>query len=175
MMTLVVKNNPSPQGGTMTKTDILIPGDEPVIVMTRIFEASRALVWQAISRPEHFARWWGPRRMINEIVEMDIRAGGKWRIRQRDGKDGPAFEFWGEYLEIIPPEKSVSTQHFLDYPPILVSIRLEDLGDGRTRMSAEQRLDSMASREVLLASGMTGGATESYDRLEELLTTLAGG
>jgi len=149
---------------TIGKTEIEIVKDEPVIIMTRIFDAPRALVWQAISRPEHFARWWGPRRMINEIVEMDICPGGKWRIVQ----------FWGEYLEIDPPQKSVSTQRFLDYPPILVSIRLEDLGD-RTRMIAEQRLDSVASREGLLASGMTSGAGESYDRLEELVASLQNG
>ena len=160
---------------TVGKTQVDVIRDEPVIVMTRIFEAPRALVWEAISKPVHFAQWWGPRRMINEIVEMDIRPGGKWRIVQRDGKDGPAFEFWGEYLEVTPPEKSVSTQRFLEFPPILVSIRLEEIGSGRTRLIAEQRLDSMASREGLLASGMTNGAGESYDRLEELIAKLAAG
>jgi uncharacterized protein YndB with AHSA1/START domain len=159
-------------GGAIIKTEIQFPKDEPIVVMTRIFDAPRALVWKATSEPQHFVKWWGPRRMINELVEMDVRPGGKWRIRQRDGKDGPAFEFWGEYLEVVPPEKSVSTQCFLDYPPMIVTIRLEDLGDGRTRLISEQRLDSMASRDGLLASGMTGGATESYDRLEELLATL---
>jgi len=154
----------------MSKTDIVIVKGEPVIVMTRIFDAPRALVWMATSEPQHFVKWWGPRRMINELVEMDVRPGGKWRIRQRDGKDGATYEFWGEYLEIVPPEKSVSTQHFLDFPPIIVTIRLEDLG-ARTRMITEQRLDSLASRDGLLASGMTGGASESYDRLAELLAT----
>jgi uncharacterized protein YndB with AHSA1/START domain len=150
-------------------TTVTLPSDTE-IAMTRVFDAPRELVWEAVTRPEHFARWWGPRRYTSEIHEMDVRPGGRWRVDQH-GEGGIVHPFHGEYLEVDPPSRLVLTQGYRDFPPLLVTITLEE-ADGGTRLTSLTRADSPEGRDALLASGMEGGARESLDRLAELLATL---
>jgi len=84
------------------------PAGEPVVVMRRTFDAPRALVWKACTEPEQVARWWGPRRYENTVLEMDVRPGGRWRIEQR-GPDGRVHRFKGVYHEVVMPERLVNT------------------------------------------------------------------
>jgi uncharacterized protein YndB with AHSA1/START domain len=84
--------------------------------LTRVFDAPRRLVFDAMSKPEHLRRWWGPRRSTMTSCEMvDFRPGGKWRFVLREA-DGTEYAFRGEYREIVPPERVVQTFEFEGMP-----------------------------------------------------------
>ena len=145
-------------------------------VMERIFDAPRELVWKVLTEAEHIPNWWGPRGSTMTVEQMDVRVGGRWRwIAQ--GSDGDA-PFTGEYLEIDPPSKLVNTESFDVEPfnqlePAIVTQTLEDLGDGRTKLVSRSVFPTEEAIQGALASGMTHGAIESWDRLAEELATLA--
>jgi uncharacterized protein YndB with AHSA1/START domain len=143
------------------------------IVLTRDFDAPRALVFEAMSKPEHLSQWWGPAGSTVAYIEMDYRPGGKWRVVERDAK-GEEWGFRGEVREIVPPEKIVQTFEFEGMPGHISveTMRLEDLG-GRTRLIVTSVFDSVQDRDGMLQSGMEKGAGESYDRLEAYLKTLS--
>ena len=94
------------QGSTLTLT---LPSDRE-IVMTRVFDAPRELVFEAHSKCEHLEKWWGPRRYTLSVCEMDFRPGGAYRFVQR-GPDGEEHGFRGEFREIVPPERIVWTSN----------------------------------------------------------------
>jgi len=159
-------------------TTIEVPAGEPIIVMSRTFDAPRALVWKAWTEPEHVARWWGPRRYVNTVLEMDVRPGGRWRIEQR-GADGRVHRFRGVYHEVIEPERLVNTFIYEDDAwtfedrPAVEEHTFEEQG-GRTRLTTISRFGSLADRDGMVSSGMEEGARESLDRLAELLAELQG-
>ena len=143
------------------------------IRMTRLFDAPRQLVFEAMSKPEHVKRWWG---CLGEgysvpVCEIDLRVGGKWRFVNRHPK-GEA-EFYGEYREINPPSRIVFTEIFAEFPDV-VSVVTTDLTEegGKTRMTATVRYPSAEVRDMVLGTGMAGGAAISYDRLEDLVVEL---
>jgi uncharacterized protein YndB with AHSA1/START domain len=144
------------------------------IVMTRVFDAPRALVFEAHSKPEHIRRWWGPRGYTTPITEMDFRPGGAWRFVQR-GTDGTEFGFRGEFREIVPPEKIVWTFEFEGMPGhvSVQTLTLEEK-DGRTTLTSRLEFPSTEERDGMLHSGMERGASDSMDRLEEHLAVMAG-
>lgn len=160
----------TPTTGSPAHATTLTLAGEREIVMTRTFAAPRELVWRAVTEPRHFARWWGPRGFTCEVREMDVRPGGRWSAEQT-APDGGVYRFWGEYLEVDHPGRIVHTQRFLEFPPLHVTITLEEQG-GATLLTSVTRVDSAAGRDALLASGMERGARQSYDRLAELLETL---
>ena len=143
--------------------------DGAEFVMERIFDAPRELVWQALTDPERIPRWWGKRDTSMTVAEMDVRVGGRWRwIAHTPDGEAP---FSGEYLEIDPPSRLVNTEMF-DVPPFnegepaIVTQTLEDV-DGKTKLTAISRFPTAEALEGALATGMVGGAIESWDRLEE--------
>lgn len=139
------------------------------IAMTRTFDAPRALVFEALTRPEHLARWWGPRRYALVRCELDLRPGGKWRFVQR-GADGREHAFRGEYREVVAPERVVSTFEYEGLPGhVSVETMTLEEKDGRTTLTAHSVFASREDRDGILQSGMESGARESYDRLDELL------
>jgi uncharacterized protein YndB with AHSA1/START domain len=151
---------------------VTTPSDEE-IRMTRLFNAPRHLVFEAMTRPEHVKRWWG---RLGEgysvpVCEIDLRPGGQWRFvnRHPNGEAG----FRGEYREIMPPSRLVFTEIFEDFPDSVsvVTAELTDEG-GKTRLTATVRYPSLAVRDMVLASGMSTGAGISYDRLEDLVAEL---
>ena len=150
-------------------TTFELSGDRET-VMTRTFAAPRGLVWRAITEPAHFARWWGPRGYVCHVVEMDVRPGGRWRAEQT-APSGHVHHFWGEYLEVSPPERLVHTQRYLEYPPLEVTITLTER-DGQTLLHSVTRFDTPESRAGTLQAGMECGARQSMDRLDELLETM---
>ena len=144
------------------------------IVMTREFDAARDLVFEAHSKCEHLAMWWGPRRYSLEVCEMDFRPGGKYRF-VHSGPDGvEEHGFRGEYREIVPPAKIVWTFEWEGMPGHISvdTLTLEDLGSGRTKLIAHSLFDSKEDRDGMLQSGMEEGAGETYDRLAEFVQTL---
>ena len=153
------------------KLTLTTPSDRE-IVMTRVFDAPRDLVFEAHTSCEHLTHWWGPRKYEFAGCEVDFRAGGKWRIVHR-GPDGEEYGFHGEYREIVPPERIVWTFEFEGMPGhvSVETLTLEE-HDGKTTLTATSVYDTVEDRDGMLESGMESGAAESMDRLDEYLETL---
>ena len=156
---------------------VTLPSDRE-IVLTRIFNAPRELVFEAWTKPEHVRNWWGPRDSKQVLFEADVRPGGSWRYVIVGG-DGVEVPFTGVYQEVTPPERLVYTETY-DVAPF-------NLGDpalntatftqeaARTLVTVTTVYPTKEVRDFVLTTGMEGGAAESYDRLEELLIELSKG
>jgi uncharacterized protein YndB with AHSA1/START domain len=148
---------------------------EREIVLTREFDAPRDLVFEAFSKPEHIAQWWGQRASTLAVCDMDFRPGGAWRFVER-AADTSEYGFRGEYREIVRPERIVQTFEFEGMPGhvSVETMIFAELNQGdRTRITNTTVFDSVEDRDGLLQSGMEQGAAESYDRLAEHLRTMA--
>jgi len=142
------------------------------IVMERVFDAPRELVWEAMTNPELVKRWYGPRGHNLVVCEIDFRVGGKWRyvLRSPDGKDLGQF---GEFREIHKPERIVMTEGFDGFCEMGVAVDtcvFTEQG-GKTKLALTVEAPSKEARDGIIASGMEHGAAETYDRLNEMLTT----
>jgi uncharacterized protein YndB with AHSA1/START domain len=138
------------------------------IVLTRVFDAARQLVWDAFTRPELLKRWFGPRGWALVACEVDLRVGGGFRFVLR-GPDGREMGMRGVYREIVPPERSVHMESFDDYPgeSQVTAVFVEQ--GGQTRLTATVLYPSKEVRDIVIQTGMEHGAAESYDKLAELL------
>ena len=140
--------------------------------MTRIFDAPRDLVFEAHTSCEHTTKWWGPRKYEFVSCDIDFREGGKWRMVHR-GPDGDEHAFRGEYREIVRPERIVWTFEYEGFPgQISVETLTLEEHDGKTTLTATSVYDTVEQRDAMLQSGMTDGATETFERLDEYLETL---
>ena len=142
------------------------------ICLTRLFDAPPALVFEAMTKPEHIARWWGQlgAGYSVPVCEVDLRVGGKWRFVNRHPKGEVAFH--GEYREITPPDRLVYTELMEPYPDgSLVTTTFADEA-GKTRVTVIASYPSKAIRDMVLSSGMERGAAASYDRLEDVAREL---
>jgi uncharacterized protein YndB with AHSA1/START domain len=138
------------------------------IVLTRVFDAPRHLVFDAFTKPELLKRWFGPRGWSLVVCEIDLRVGGTFRFVLRS-PDGSQMGMRGTYREIVPPERSVHMESFDDYPgESQVTTVLVEQG-GRTTLTATVLYPSQEIRDIVIKSGMEHGAAESYDKLAELL------
>lgn len=157
---------------TTTPMEIVTPPDEPVIIVRRFVKAPQALVYQAWTDPEHRRRWWGPRALEVVVCEIDLRVGGGYRIVHR-APDGQEFGFHGEYREIDPPHRLVNTFVYEGEPEheAVETLTLQAVAGG-TLVTGTTRHASFAARDGHVASGMATGITESYQRLDELLSSL---
>jgi uncharacterized protein YndB with AHSA1/START domain len=142
------------------------------ILMTRVFDAPRDLVFEEHSSCEHMSNWWGPRKYEFASCEIDFRPGGAWRIVHR-GPDGEEHGFHGEFREIVPPERIVWTFEYEGMPGH-VSVETLTLEEdaGKTTLTATSVFDTVEDRNGMLESGMESGAAETMDRLDEYLEVL---
>jgi uncharacterized protein YndB with AHSA1/START domain len=140
------------------------------IVMTRVFDAPRRLVFDALTKPELFKRWFGPRGWSLAVYEADLRVGGAWRSVLR-GPDGTNMGMSGVYREIVPPERLVSTESFDDYPGESLNTLLLVEQGGKTTLTVTILYQSQEIRDAVIKSGMDHGAAECYDKLAELLAS----
>jgi len=153
---------------------LAVPDDEPILWMSRIFDAPRALVWQALTDPKHAVHWWGQAAAKNVVFEMDSRVGGKWRVHQQY-PDGQVFRFRGEVREFEPPCRIVQTfgmEGMFEDKIIVETATLTDIGNGRTLYKVVSRFESFEDRAGMIMSGMSYGAQEMLGRLAEYLDTL---
>jgi len=142
------------------------------IAMERVFDAPRELVFAAYTDPAHIPHWWGPRGVTTTVDTMDVRPGGTWRFVHRD-QDGAEYGFHGEYREVVPPERLVSTFEFEGMPGhVLVDTATFTEVDGKTKVTVTSLFASGEDLQGMMDSGMEAGARESWDRLAELLATL---
>jgi uncharacterized protein YndB with AHSA1/START domain len=151
------------------QTTITVDHDVPLVRITREFDAPAAKVFRAHTDPALVTLWTGPRRHEMRLDHYDCRTGGSYRYLL--ASNGNEFGFHGSFHEVRPSELIVQTFTFEGQPDGVALERLvfEDLGDGRTRLTATSLVDSFAERDAFVASGMEEGVREGYERLEELL------
>ena len=151
---------------------VTTPSDREV-VLTRVFDAPRHLVFEALTKPELITRWFGPRGWTMPVCEVDLRVGGRWRYLLR-GPDGREMGMRGGYREISPPDRLVHTESFDDFPvgeAVVTTVLVEE--GGRTTLTATVLSPSKEARDAVIKSGMEKGAGETYDRLAELLASMS--
>ena len=156
------------RGSTDTTTIHSEGGD---LVFERTFDAPREAVRNAFTDPRLIPRWWGPHGTTTDVVEMDVRPGGKWRYISHE-PDRDDVIFYGEYLEVDPPQRFGWTFMF-DVDGIgpqggPETFTFEDVG-GKTKVTSISHMGSAELIDAALATGMVGGALETWDRLEALL------
>jgi uncharacterized protein YndB with AHSA1/START domain len=145
------------------------------IELTRLFDAPRRLVFEALTKPEHVRRWWGilDDKHSVPVCEIDLRVGGTWRY-VGEGPEGRMPAFYGVYREIVPPERLVCTEVFEPFPDagsVVTTVLTEE--NGKTRLTVTASYPSKDVRDMVLQTGMERGAAISYDRLEEVAAGLA--
>jgi uncharacterized protein YndB with AHSA1/START domain len=158
------------QGGTnMAKTQVFAEPGKHDIMVTRDFDAPRDLVFKVYTDPELMPEWLGPRRLAMTIHKMEVRPGGSWRYTHREA-DGTEYGFRGVYHDVVSPERIVGTFEFEGMPGhvSLESATFED-HDGKTRLTIKSVFQSVEDRDGMLQSGMEGGMSEAFERLDELL------
>jgi uncharacterized protein YndB with AHSA1/START domain len=156
---------------------VTLPADEQILI-TREFDAPRHLVWRAWTTPELVRRWWSGRRGAMTIAEIDLRVGGRWRYVMTAG-GGFEVAFHGEYREIVPEERIVTTEVFempgAEQPPdgeaVLNIVDFAESG-GRTRLELLVQCPTKELRDTIIDSGMETGMQEQMDALEELTISL---
>ncbi len=160
--------------GTATVT---LPTDEQILI-TRGFDAPKHLVYKAFTTPELVKRWWHANRGEMTIAEIDLQVGGKWRyVMVADG--GIEVGFHGEYREIVPDERIVSTEVFEGLPEgvseeegATVNTATFIEADGRTTVTILVQAANKVSRDAIIESGMEGGLQDAMDLLEQVAVSL---
>ena len=166
--------------GTTHTATVTLPSDTQILI-TREFEAPKHLVFEAYTTPELVTRWWSGERGEVTVAEIDLRVGGRWRYAMV-ANEGFEVAFHGEFREIVPDERLVSTEVFegmpdQEYPGgdelgTLNTATFTEI-DGRTRLEVLVDCPSTEIRDAIISSGMEGGMQEGYDRLEQVAISLA--
>jgi uncharacterized protein YndB with AHSA1/START domain len=149
--------------------------DNREAVATRVFDAPRELVFEAMTNPEHVMRWYGPRDTQLASCEIDLRPGGRFRFVMQ-GPENTEFAFSGVYREVVRPERVVNTWSFEPYPDAeaLETATWEER-DGRTTVTMSIRFATPEDYAGWAGSGAFGGWAETLDRLGEVIAGLAAG
>ena len=154
---------------------ITLPSDTEILIV-RDFDAPADLVFEAYTTPELVQRWWGFETSEWLVCEIDLRVGGRWRYVVRD--DDMEVGFHGEYREIDPPGRLVTTELYEGAPgateadAAVNTVTLEETG-GVTTLSVLVQCVNQEQRDAIIASGMESGLQVSYDRLEEVFRQTA--
>jgi uncharacterized protein YndB with AHSA1/START domain len=160
--------------GTATVT---LPSDEQILI-TREFDAPRHLVYEAFTTPELVKRWWHAKRGEMTVAEIDLRVGGRWRYVMI-ADDGTEVGFHGEYREVVPNERIVSTEIYEGLPE---GVSEEDAAtvntatftevEGRTTLTILVQAANKMSRDAIIESGMETGLQDALDLLEQVAVSL---
>jgi uncharacterized protein YndB with AHSA1/START domain len=158
-------------------TAVLTLPSDTQILMTREFDAPKHLVFEAYTKPEHVRRWWAGRNGEVTSCEVDLRVGGTWRYVMVTSQGGFEVAFHGEFQEIVPDERIVTTEVFEGMPDgtgggeVLTTVTFTEVG-GRTTLQMLTDCDSTETRDAILATGMEDGAQGSLDALERVAVEL---
>jgi uncharacterized protein YndB with AHSA1/START domain len=154
----------------MAKAVFTIDENKLEVTISRVFDASRERLWQAQIDPVQIAQWWGPRAYKLTIEKLETSVGGKWRMRHLDTESNEHW-FNGEYKELVEPEKIVRTFNYEPHPEFVMTetVHFEALPDGKTKQIAVTHFPSIEALKGMTGSGMEWGATESLERLAELV------
>jgi uncharacterized protein YndB with AHSA1/START domain len=154
------------------KTTFTVNKEKLDSTMERVFDAPRDLLWKAHTDKELMAKWWGPRKYETAIETYEPHVGGKWKMVHK--ADGEEHVFFGEFKEIAEPSMLTWTFNYEPYPnsTIVETVHFEELSKGKTKLRTVSHYTSIEALEGMIGSGMEDGATESWDRLEELVAGL---
>lgn len=156
----------------MTTTQVTAEPGTPYIDFTREFDAPRDLLFRAHTDPELLVQWLGPRRLTMVIDRYDVEDGGKWRYIHRD-QDGTEFGFHGVFHGTPSPDGMVQTFEFEGAPGhVSLDWLTFEERDGRTVLHGHSVFQSVQARDAMVQSGMEGGLSEAYERLDELIPKL---
>ena len=149
---------------------VTLPSDTEILI-TRTFEAPRPLVWDSLTTPRHLLRWWGPEWHPLVSCEIDLRPGGAWRYVTRDA-EGNELAWRGIYRTIVAPERIESTELFEGFPDAeSVNVMTLTEADGVTTLQTLVRHATKENRDGHVDSGMEAGMQQTFDRLDDLLST----
>jgi uncharacterized protein YndB with AHSA1/START domain len=153
-------------------TTYTTPSDQEIVV-TRVVDAPRQLVFEAHTNPAHLPHWMvGPEGWTMPVCEIDLRPGGAWHFVWRNS-DGAEMAMQGVYQEVVPPERLVSTESWGgDWPETLNTLVLSE-ENGKTTITQRVRYPSKEARDAAIKTGMQKGMSASYERLAEYLQTMA--
>jgi uncharacterized protein YndB with AHSA1/START domain len=156
----------------MATTTSATPSAKREIVIARVFDAPRDLVFKAWIDAKQMAQWWGPQGFTNPVCELDVRPGGAIRIDMR-GPDGIVYPMTGTFREIVEPERLVFTAMAEDKDgnPLLeahTTVTFEELG-GKTKLTVHARAVGIAPIAAQMLEGMEAGWTQSLERLAALV------
>jgi uncharacterized protein YndB with AHSA1/START domain len=163
------------------KASVTLPDDTQILI-TREFDAPKHLVYRAYTEPDLIRRWWSGQRGEVTSVEVDLRVGGSWRYVMM-ANEGFEVAFHGEFREIVPNERIVSTEVFEGAPDAGQYPSGDDEGaavttttftevDGRTLMTQAVECGTREVRDAIIESGMEEGMQEAMDKLEEVARSL---
>lgn len=160
------------RGGSAVVT---LPTDTQILV-TREFAAPRHLVYEAWTTPELVKRWWNAKRGVMTVAEIDLRVGGKWRYVMIADR-GFEVAFHGEFREIVPNERIVSTEVYEGVPPgvpnegTVNTATFRQSGD-RTTLTILIEAPNKQVRDLIIQSGMEAGLQDALDLLEQVAQQL---
>lgn len=158
---------------SQNQVEIVVDPVEPIITTRRVVNAPRALVWDCFTKPEHIRRWKAPKDLEMLVCECDVRPGGTWRAVYRR-PNGEEFGLHGVFREVAPPERLVRTfVMFAAADEALETIVLTESGPGKTLITTKTAYKTMAIRDGLVQHGMGSGMEDAYERLDELVASLA--
>jgi uncharacterized protein YndB with AHSA1/START domain len=155
---------------------VTLPKDEEILI-TRKFDAPKHLVYRAWTTPELVKRWWHAKRGEMTIAEIDLRVGGAWRYVMLT-EDGIEVAFHGEYREIVPNERIVSTEVYEGAPPMegseqgTLNTATFTEADGHTTLTVLVQAPNKDVRDAIIDSGMEDGLQDALDLLEQLAISL---
>jgi len=157
-----------------TRSNPAVGPPERELVLTRVFDVPRALVFKAWTDPKHLVKWWGPKGFTNPVCEVDVRCGGAIRIHMC-GPDGTVYPMSGVYREIIEPERLVFTSSALDKEgkplfEVLHTVTFAEKG-GKTTLTTKARILSSTPEGASYLPGMEAGWTQSLERLGDHLAS----
>ena len=153
---------------------VTLPADRQILIV-REFDAPKHLVYEAWTTPELVRQWWCGERGEMTVAEIDLRVGGRWRYAMI-ATEGFEVAFHGEYHEIVPNERIVSTEAYEGIPDPDENAALNTLtlteADGRTTLTVLVEHKTKEGRDMHINSGMEGGMQEAMDRLERVAVSL---
>lgn len=154
----------------MPKTSFTIKREGLIVIMERIFDAPRELVWKTIIDPQIVPKWWGPVKFETIVKKMDFKVGGEWNFVHKGG--GEEYSFRGVYTKIEPPRLVSQTFNFEPVGlghEMTETMIFEELSNGKTKGIRTSVFQNIEDLEAMIANGMESGATETWERLAELV------
>jgi uncharacterized protein YndB with AHSA1/START domain len=159
------------------KASVTLPADDQILI-TREFDSPKHLVYKAFTTPELVKRWWNAKRGEMTVCEIDLKVGGKWRYAMVT-PDGFEVAFHGEYRDIVPNERVVTTEIYEGLPEgvsdeegATVNTATFAEADGRTTMTILVQAASKTARDAIIDSGMEAGMQDAFDLLEQVAVSL---
>jgi uncharacterized protein YndB with AHSA1/START domain len=160
---------------TVTHSAVVTLPSDTTILITREFDAPRHLVYRTWTEPDLIKQWWHANRGTVDSIEVDLRVGGAWRYVMT-ATGGFEVAFHGEFVEIVPDERLVTTEYYEgapEAPPATTTLTLTDIGAGRTRAELLVEHQNQFTRDMQVQSGMEAGLQDALDMVEGIARDLA--